>query len=571
MKYTLHCMLTLCCCFTYVYAQHPNRYDIVINEIMANPSSSPGLPNFKYIELYNASQNAWNLNGWQISDGGTTAVIRVDFILQPGSFVLIGSNNAAPALSDYGAAIGVSNFPTLRVNGDLLSLVSDEGLLVHAVAYKRNWYNNDVKSTGGWSLEMIDAHNPCGDASNWKASTDPKGGTPAQQNSVAGKNKDETAPHFLRAYPTDNLHVTLVFDEPLDSISAIKENFVWADGPGTAICRTLPPLFNTVELKLNSPLQKNKIYTLHVKNLRDCSGNTNAESITTKIGLAEMPVISDIVINEILFNPSADGVDYVEIYNRGKHIINANNLYISNRNASGNTGTLKQVTAEDIFIFPGDFIVITENADIVKQQYLAKNPQAFIELSAMPSYANTSGTVVLFNSAGEVLDELSYTEKWHFNLITNYKGVALERIDYDKPTQDNNNWHSAAASAGYGTPGYQNSQYKSTEPLQGEINISPKTFSPDNDGHDDFLVIDYRFPQPGYVCNISIFDARGRPVRQLVRNGLCGTEGYFRWDGVDEKNQPTSTGIYIVLTEVYNPQGKTQKFKQAVTVARLRW
>ena len=188
----------------------------------------------------------------------------------------------------------------------------------------------------------------------------------------------------------------------------------------------------------------------------------------------------------------------------------------------------------------------------------------------MPSYPNVSGTVVVLNTLGEVIDELSYDEKWHFDLVTNYKGVALERIDYNAPAQDKNNWHSAAASAGYGTPTYQNSQFKTNEQLQGGINISPRVFSPDNDGHDDFLTIAYQFPEPGYVCNITVFDARGRTIRYVVRNGICGTKGNFRWDGLDEKKQQISMGIYVILTEVYNLKGKTKRFKQAVTLAKRR-
>ena len=46
------------------------------------------------------------------------------------------------------------------------------------------------------------------------------------------------------------------------------------------------------------------------------------------------------------------------------------------------------------------------------------------------------------------------------NSVKNKKGVALERIDPDAATQDAANWTSASETVGYGTPGYQNSQYK---------------------------------------------------------------------------------------------------------------
>lgn len=570
MKNTLLCVLTLGC-ISYIHAQPAARYDVLIHEIMANPSSSPGLPDFKYIELFNASRNAYSLNGWQISNGKTTAVIKADFVLQPDSFVVICATNASTTLSLFGATIGVTSFPGLNINGDMLLLRSGDDQLIHAVGYNKSWYANEVKSDGGWSLEMIDTKNPCSGGSNWKASTDTKGGTPAAPNSLAGNNKDEAAPQLLRAYAADSIHILLVFDETLDSLqAAMKENYVCSDGIVIEMAEPEAPLFNTIRLRLNTPLLKEKVYSLRVTNVMDCSGNMTSNESSAKVGLPQMPALSDIVINEILFNPPTDGTDYIEFYNRSNHIINAKTLYVAGRNASGNLSTLKQVSTDDILIFPGDFIVVTDNAAAVKQQYLVKNPDAIIEITTMPSYPNASGTVVLLNALGDVLDELYYDEKWHFGLVTNYKGVALERIDYNNPTQEKNNWHSAAASAGYGTPTYQNSQFKANEQLQGGINISPGVFSPDNDGHDDFLTIAYQFPEPGYVCNITVFDARGRTIRYLVRNGICGTEGYFRWDGLDEKNQYTGMGIYVILTEVYNLKGRTKKFKQAVTLARLR-
>ena len=92
----------------------------------------------------------------------------------------------------------------------------------------------------------------------------------------------------------------------------------------------------------------------------------------------------------------------------------------------------------------------------------------------------------------------------------------MERIDFNSLSVQNN-FHSAATSAGYGTPGFKNSQYKSGNVPGGEIHVTPEIFSPDNDGHDDFATINYSFPTPGYVANITIFDGSGRPVRYLQK------------------------------------------------------
>ena len=188
----------------------------------------------------------------------------------------------------------------------------------------------------------------------------------------------------------------------------------------------------------------------------------------------------------------------------------------------------------------------------------------------MPSFNDDKSSVLILNAQGDVVDELKYDEKWHFSLITNREGVALERIDYNAPTQSQENWHSAATSVGYGTPTYKNSQYKINDQLQGEITTTPEIVSPDNDGMDDFATVNYSFPQPGYVANITIFDAAGRVVRNLQRNALCGIRGSFRWDGLGEKNQQIATGIYIIYTEVFNLDGKKKRFKNTMVVARRK-
>jgi len=186
----------------------------------------------------------------------------------------------------------------------------------------------------------------------------------------------------------------------------------------------------------------------------------------------------------------------------------------------------------------------------------------------MPSFSDDEGDVIILNAHGAITDELRYSEKWHFKLIDNREGVALERIDYNAASQLQDNWHSAASSVSYGTPGYKNSQYRINDGVQGEVTLSPEIVSPDNDGQDDFATIDYSFPEPGYVANITIFDAKGRPVRYLQRNALCGTKGSFRWDGLGDRSQQLATGIYIIFTEIFNLNGKKKQFKKSIVVAR---
>lgn len=51
----------------------------------------------------------------------------------------------------------------------------------------------------------------------------------------------------------------------------------------------------------------------------------------------------------------------------------------------------------------------------------------------------------------EVVDEVSYSGKWHSGLINDDEDVALERIDPNDTSQKPGNRHSAASACGFGT------------------------------------------------------------------------------------------------------------------------
>lgn len=543
-------------------------YDVVIDEIMADPTPQVGLPNSEWIELKNISAFPIDLQGWKISDLSAQSGPMPDFILKPDSFVIVCASSATSALSVFGHVISVTSFPSLDDNADLISLHSSQKKVVHAVEYSSSWYQNELKKAGGWTLEMIDTKNPCSGFNNWKASANTRGGTPGNKNSIDGINIDDMAPKLLRAFASDATTLTLVFDEPLDSLNAsVANNYLISNGISVIQASVVSPVFKTVNILLNSPIALGTIYTIAASGVTDCKGNLISSQNTARFGLAQDVDNMDIVINEILYNPRPGGVDYVEIYNRSKKIIDLNNVYIANRNSSNVISSIQRITAEHILLFPGDFMVVTSDVSAVNAQYITTNPAAFIPVSTMPSFADNAGDVILLNKQGAIIDEVIYSDKWQFPLIANTEGISLERIDYDGQSAQSN-FHSAATSVGYGTPGYKNSQYRLNEVGNAEIKVSPDIFSPDNDGVDDFATIDYMFPRPGFVANITIFDASGTPVRYLERNALCGLTGYYRWDGLDDKSKKLPQGIYIIYTEIFNTAGKMKRFKNTIVLAR---
>ena len=567
MKITLSLLVVLL--LTPVCLLSQNRYDIVIDEIMADPSPQVGLPSNEWIELKNTSAAPVNLQNWRIGDTGGQSGPMPNFTLQPDSFVIVCTGSAVAAMSAFGTTISVTSFPSLDNDGDQLFLKAANGTTIHAVGYTSGWYQNELKKEGGWTLEMIDTKSPCTGISNWKASVHVTGGTPGKKNSVDAINNDAIAPQLKRAYTTDNVTIVLVFDEPVDSLSGATVSNYSIDGGLTIIsATTISPLFNWVQLKVATALNINTVYTITALNVRDCKNNTIGSSNKARVGLPSDAATGEWIINEILFNPRSNAYDYIELYNNSNKIFDASKLYIANRNSSGVISSIKALSPLPYYIFPGDYIVETEDADNLALQYLVKNPENVLLISSPPSFPDDEGTVVALNFQGNVVDEVKYKDDWHFKLIDNAEGVSLERIDPDGTSQDETNWHSAASTAGYGTPTYKNSQYKLVQSINAAIEISPKVFSPDNDGRDDIATVQYEVTEPGYIANVTIFDAAGRPVRNLVRNGTLGLNGYWNWDGLDNKGLKLPVGTYIIFSEIFNLQGKKEKFKNTVVLAR---
>jgi len=562
-------MLLIIVCLLPIYLCAQNRYDVVIDEIMADPTPVVGLPNNEWIELKNTTTSAINLSNWRIGDASGQSGPMPNYILQPDSYVIICTGSAVAAMSAYGAVISVTSFPSLDNDAEQLYLKAANGKTIHAVSYTAAWYQNEVKKDGGWTLEMIDTKSPCAGSGNWKASISTTGGTPAAKNSIDAVNNDAIAPQLKKAYTTDNSTIILVFDEPLDSLSgATLSNYTSDGGLNFAGATTLAPLFNQVQLKTTAPLTVNTVYTITATNAKDCKGNTINNSNKAKVGLPVDAVAGDWIINEILFNPKPNGYDYVEFYNNSNKILDAAKLFIANRSSTGVISSIKPLSTAIHYIFPNDYIVVTEDADNLALNYLVKNPDNVLVIASMPSFPDDAGDVVALNFQGEVVDEVKYKDDWHFKLIDNAEGVSLERIDPNAPAQDAGNWHSAASTAGYGTPTYKNSQYKQTATVDATITIAPKIFSPDNDGRDDLASIQYQIEEAGYVANITIFDAGGRPVKNLVRNGTLALSGYWNWDGLDDKGNKLSIGTYVIFTEIFNLQGKKKQFKNTVVLAR---
>ena len=148
-------------------------------------------------------------------------------------------------------------------------------------------------------------------------------------------------------------------------------------------------------------------------------------------------------------------------------------------------------------------------------------------------------------------------------------GKSLERIDPEGPSDDANNWHTAAEQIGFATPADKNSQYYPAI-QNGEFSFTSNTVSPDNDGYEDVLQVNYEMIEPGLIADFTIYDDRGREVAKVLESELLGIQGTFIWDGVRSDNTKASIGVYVAVFEAWSLDGGlifTQR--KAFTVAGM--
>ncbi len=540
-------------------------FDIVINEIMADPAPPVNiLPNDEYVELYNRTLFPINLNNWTFTSG-TTARTIVNATIAPHGYIVLTTPVAIPFFFSNININGVVSFPTLNNTGQTLVLKSAEGAVISTVSYTDNWYQNTYKKNGGWSLEQIDPNNPCGGMSNWRASVSAAGGTPGTINSVNAVNTDDTPPQVLRVSVIAVDTILLFFDEPIDSATMLNP-FIYlinnSIGNPTSV-KPIAPDFSSVQLVFSTPLQAGIIYTITVINtVTDCVGNILGQDNTTRFALPEPAMPNDIVINEILADPNAGGVDFVEIYNRSQKVIDLKTITLSEFDTINNiTISPKVITTQGYLMFPADYLLLSANGNAVKSQYSTTNPKGFVDLQSMITMNIASGTVCLSNASG-IIDNFIYNVDMQFALLNITKGVSLERIDFERATKDRTNWHSAAQDIGFGTPGYKNSQYNDAGDTDNAIEITPEIFSPDDDGYNDIVNINYHFDTLGFVANINVYDSKGSLIKHLIQNELLGIKGTFSWDGINDEREKSRIGIYIIYFEVFDLTGTVKHYKK---------
>lgn len=193
---------------------------VVINEIawMGTESSA----NDEWIELFNNTENAINLNGWTIKSTDGTPEIKLTGIISLKSFYLLErtDDTTIPQIAAdqiYTGALGN--------NGEDLNLYDNSGNLIDKINCSSGWFagDNPTKQT----MERINTLVSGNEPSNWQTSQNP-GGTARDKNSIILATEEiKTEENPAEAEPQITYPTGIVFNEILPSPEGPDEQNEW--------------------------------------------------------------------------------------------------------------------------------------------------------------------------------------------------------------------------------------------------------------------------------------------------------------------------------------------------------
>ncbi|MDO4726172.1 MAG: lamin tail domain-containing protein [Porphyromonadaceae bacterium] len=532
-----------------VITQNIQRHQVVMSEIMADPDPVVGtLPNAEYIELYNRTNKPIELSGWHIASGNTKATIQAGQIAPKGYIVLCSAAQKATFEAMGVAVAHLNSLPSLANNGALLVLTDEAGKTITFTHYSSDWYGTDnFRKDGGFSLERIDNDNLHSSSLNWRPSQNGNGGTPGAVNSVAASNPDQVTPKLLAVSLLGLGQSQLVFNKEMnDSIAKISSNYS-SDNITIGNITPIDPKNDRITLSF-LPTLSNDTVGIQINGLECVSGFALGQTVF-RLAVPQEPQAGDVVINEILYNPDSGIEEYIELFNKSNKVINLAKIFVTTRNSSGLFDTKNAITTDSILLFPNQYLLLSKNIASVCDRYNCGTDGILLNTN-MPTLPNSEGNIVICLANTDIIDEVRYSDKFQSPSVVSSKGVSLERISPYMPTNDANNWTSASFVEKYGTPARQNSQYSvaNTDSEQNYI-LEYETFTPNNDGYRDQLILNYKLPESGYNITANIYTPTGVRAGTLANNLIAGTAGTIHWDGRGNNGSLCEVGIYVIRIE----------------------
>lgn len=539
---------------------------LVINEVMAKPTDDLGLPNFEYVELFNASDKAVNLKSWTLSTSTKTGVMP-EFVLGSGEYVVLVASSAVQSFSEFGSAVALSSWSATAITNASceLTLTDPSGRIIDFFPYESSLLSTE-KQVGGWSLERVSPYNLSLSETNYRASVSDDGGTPCMQNSVYSDEVDMDNPRVVSAILTDSV-LTIVYSEPIDTLSIYSSVKLNGANASVELVSCDAKTQQTFVFKINDEVRRGVTYQLRLPSVDDLTGNASSE-VVLSVGICEAAEVSDaILINEVMTAANPAKADFVEIYNNTQKIIDLSTLAFA-KCADGVVTTYNAISNQQKPMFPDDYVLLTADSLSVLNTFEVVRPDRVVEMDKFPGLAADEGEIAITTASGDILDYLAYSKQMHNPLMRSaHENVSLERISLPAPTNEVSNWTSASALSNYATPTARNSQNRdSVVTAAVEVTFAKRIFTPDGDGVDDELIVNTTFTDGLWFATMRIFTSSGDEVVCVYNNETLPATGEMLWNGRNANGELMRPGTYIVFISAWQTGGKTKDFKKSCVI-----
>ncbi|MEJ2614502.1 MAG: lamin tail domain-containing protein, partial [Ignavibacteriaceae bacterium] len=445
------------------------RNDIVINEIMYNPANSEP----EWIELYNRSNKIINLKNYSAADErDTIRIIENSVLIKPGEYFVIADDSTISGFYNLDFKYQINNLPSLNNSGDKVILLDSLNRVIDSLEYYSSWGGNKGKS-----LERINAGVSSNDSSNWKPCEDELSGTPGKINSVTQKDFDIKvtgilySPEFPKINDDVNISVQitnigkndskikllLCEDTNLDSLPDVLINTADEFNLNTGDSAVVPINYVIKNLQNERGFFINAVYP------QDQDTSNNSVYFIIKPAYPERTI----VVNEIMYSPSAGEPEWIELVNISNYTLNLKDWMLSDVLPQQSK---KIITTEDLFIEPGEYFIIAHDSSFfnVYPEFEGK-----ISTANFGILGNTEDGIVVYDFQGNLIDSVKYKSSWGGK-----NGYSLERFSFELPSNDNTNW-SSSLSENKNTPGRENSiinipAYNNNDLVINEIMFDPE-------------------------------------------------------------------------------------------------
>lgn len=539
---------------------------IVISEIMANPDGIITFPPVEFIELANTGTSDVNLKDWKLGYGDKQLLLPA-YRISPGAFVVLCGKSAFEALDAQIPKVMVPSFPVLANTGKLISLESPLSELHSFVSYTDKMYGPEGPAKGR-SLEKIDLtnNNPAG---NWSGALVSVSATPGFVNSIRQNNPDRLKPQIQTCtyiYPDQ---ITIRFNKYMDYDALMNAANYYLTGDNLQIngIEVPYPLSDCLTLQLSDSLYPGETLMLSFHDLKCISGYPLPEEGKIAITRPVDPLPESMIIQELLYHPLLGESEFIELFNASDYPVDLSLLQLATRKSNGSLQYKNFISESSFLLSPDSSVAITKDTASLKRVYKVSGC-SLLEVTRLPAFSNTGGTVVLLDKTETILDEFQFSPALHAISSKNQQGVSLERKSNKKDSPGYNIWTSSAHASG-ATPGY----FIAWE--------APDI--PDNDNHEQFYT-EQRFFRPASLseenewnlyynldsdavkATVEIFTASGQKVRSLVRDKEFYGNGKIIWDGKDDRGNTLPIAPYIVYLQYFDSKSKIRHRKWVITL-----